>query len=79
MSKDMKDFIESLSSIVQAEFVHSPSPSLTEQYDYANEHGIKWLVMITEADLAHGNSVKVFYWYTNFDFASSECSFNRHM
>lgn len=44
---------------IKAEFLHSPSPSLTEQYDYANEHGIKWLVMITEADLAHGNSVKV--------------------
>ncbi|MCO5571335.1 hypothetical protein L7F22_025073 [Adiantum nelumboides] len=44
---------------IKAGFVHSPSPSLTEQYDYANEHGFKWLVMLTEADLAPGNCVKV--------------------
>ncbi|KAH7351668.1 hypothetical protein KP509_19G008700 [Ceratopteris richardii] len=44
---------------IKADFVHLPSPSLTEQYDYANEHGYKWLVMITEADLEGGNNVKV--------------------
>lgn len=32
----------------QAEFVPTPDPSLTEQYEYANEHEIKCLVIITE-------------------------------
>lgn len=38
----------------KAEFVPVPDPSLTEQYEYANEHDIKCLVIITDAD-----SVKV--------------------
>lgn len=44
---------------IKADFVHSLSPSLTEQYEYAHEHGIKWLVILTEAGLTHANSVKV--------------------
>lgn len=43
---------------IKAEFVCAPAPSLTEQYEYANEHGIKWLVIISE-DLSHTGSVKV--------------------
>ncbi|KAH9310730.1 hypothetical protein KI387_025765, partial [Taxus chinensis] len=43
---------------IKAEFVCTPAPSLTEQYEYAHEHGIKWLVIITE-DLSHTGSVKV--------------------
>ncbi|CAG7865962.1 unnamed protein product [Brassica rapa] len=33
---------------IKAEFVPTPDPSLTEQYEYANEHEIKCLVIITE-------------------------------
>ncbi|KAJ7570217.1 hypothetical protein O6H91_01G110500 [Diphasiastrum complanatum] len=47
------------SANIKAEYVCSPMPSLTEQYEYAHEHGIKWLVIITEAGLAHTASVKV--------------------
>ncbi|KAK4286606.1 hypothetical protein QN277_003135 [Acacia crassicarpa] len=32
----------------KAEFVPTPDPSLTEQYEYANEHDIKCLVIITD-------------------------------
>lgn len=35
----------------KAEFVPVPDPSLTEQYEYANEHDIKCLVIITDAGL----------------------------
>lgn len=35
------------------------APSLTEQYEYAHERGIKWLVIITEAALSLTESVKV--------------------
>ncbi|KFK40246.1 hypothetical protein AALP_AA3G349200 [Arabis alpina] len=34
---------------IKAEFVSTPDPSLTEQYEYANEHDIKCLVIITES------------------------------
>lgn len=43
----------------QAEFVPNPDPSLTEQYEYANEHDIKCLVIITDTGVAHKGSVKV--------------------
>lgn len=33
----------------QAQFVPVSDPSLTEQYEYANEHDIKCLVIITDA------------------------------
>lgn len=36
----------------QAEFVPTPDPSLTEQYEYANEHEIKCLVIIAESGVA---------------------------
>lgn len=36
----------------QAEFLPTPDPSLTEQYEYANEHEIKCLVIITEPGVA---------------------------
>lgn len=35
----------------QAEFVPNPDPSLTEQYEYANEHDIKCLVIITDGSV----------------------------
>ncbi|XP_024012818.1 eIF-2-alpha kinase GCN2 isoform X2 [Eutrema salsugineum] len=34
---------------IKAEFVPTPDPSLTEQYEYANEHDIKCLLIITES------------------------------
>ncbi|XP_023638005.1 eIF-2-alpha kinase GCN2 isoform X2 [Capsella rubella] len=37
---------------IKAEFVPTPDPSLTEQYEYANEHEIKCLVIITESGVA---------------------------
>jgi len=43
----------------QAEFVPTPDPSLTEQYEYANEHGIKCLVIIADTDFSLTDSVKV--------------------
>lgn len=44
---------------IKAEFVCTPAPSLTEQYEYAHEHGIKWLAILTESGLSHTGSVKV--------------------
>ncbi|KAK7262583.1 hypothetical protein RJT34_30157 [Clitoria ternatea] len=43
----------------KAEFVPTPDPSLTEQYEYANEHDIKCLVIITDTDFSLTDSVKV--------------------
>ena len=37
----------------------STAPSLTEQYEYAHEHGMKWLVIISEAALSLTGKVKV--------------------
>jgi hypothetical protein len=45
----------------QAEFVPVPDPSLTEQYEYANEHDIKCLVIITDASFSLADTVKVRY------------------
>lgn len=36
----------------QAEFFPTPDPSLTEQYEYANEHEIKCLVIIAESGVS---------------------------
>ncbi|KAL9296504.1 hypothetical protein ACSQ67_022400 [Phaseolus vulgaris] len=44
---------------LKAEFVPTPDPSLTEQYEYANEHGIKCLVIIADTDFSLTDSVKV--------------------
>lgn len=43
----------------QAEFVPLHDPSLTEQYEYANEHDIKCLVIITDTGFSQKGSVKV--------------------
>lgn len=43
----------------QAEFVPLHDPSLTEQYEYANEHGIKCLVIIMDSSSSQYNYVKV--------------------
>ncbi|GAV69857.1 Pkinase domain-containing protein/RWD domain-containing protein/HGTP_anticodon2 domain-containing protein/tRNA-synt_His domain-containing protein [Cephalotus follicularis] len=44
---------------IKAEFVPIPDPSLTEQYEYANEHDIKCLVIITDTGVSQTGSVKV--------------------
>lgn len=38
-----------------------PDPSLTEQYEYAAEHDIKCLIIITEAGLAQTGLIKVVF------------------
>lgn len=43
----------------QAEFVPQPDPSLTEQYEYASEHDIRCLVIITDAGVSRTDVVKV--------------------
>ncbi|XP_062173283.1 eIF-2-alpha kinase GCN2 isoform X3 [Alnus glutinosa] len=44
---------------IKAEFVPTPDPSLTEQYEYANEHDIKTLIILTETGVTQTGSVKV--------------------
>lgn len=44
---------------MKAEFVPLSEPSLTEQYEYASEHDIKCLVIITEAGLPQTSLLKV--------------------
>lgn len=44
---------------IKAEFVPLSDPSLTEQYEYANEHDIKCLVIITDTGVSQTDSVKV--------------------
>jgi hypothetical protein len=43
----------------QADYLCSEAPSFTEYYEYAHEHGIKWLVIITESALSLAGTVKV--------------------
>ncbi|KAK4341295.1 hypothetical protein RND71_039796 [Anisodus tanguticus] len=44
---------------IRAEFVPLCDPSLTEQYEYANENDIKCLVIITDTGVSQKDSVKV--------------------
>ncbi|VFQ81070.1 unnamed protein product [Cuscuta campestris] len=44
---------------IKAEFVPLCDPSLTEQYEYASEHDIKCLVLITDTGVSQKGSVKV--------------------
>ncbi|KAL8263633.1 hypothetical protein R6Q59_021763 [Mikania micrantha] len=44
---------------IKAEFVPDLDPSLTEQYEYANDHDIKFLVIISDTDDSHKGSVKI--------------------
>ncbi|PKA56267.1 putative serine/threonine-protein kinase GCN2 [Apostasia shenzhenica] len=44
---------------MRAEFVSVADPSLTEQYEYAAEHDIKCLIIITESGLTQTGLVKV--------------------
>ncbi|PIN15987.1 eIF-2alpha kinase GCN2 [Handroanthus impetiginosus] len=44
---------------IKAEFVPLHDPSFTEQYEYASEHDIKCLVVITDSGVSQKGSVKV--------------------
>ncbi|CAM8887312.1 unnamed protein product [Rhodiola kirilowii] len=44
---------------IKAEFVPVCDPSLTQQYEYANEHDIKCLVILTDAGISQTGFVKV--------------------
>ncbi|CDP10052.1 unnamed protein product [Coffea canephora] len=44
---------------IKTQFVPICDPSLTEQYEYANEHDIKCLVIITDSGVSQTDSVKV--------------------
>ncbi|KAK6930573.1 RWD domain, partial [Dillenia turbinata] len=44
---------------IKAEFVPMSDPSLTEQYEYASEHDIKCLIIVTDAGVSQTGSVKV--------------------
>ncbi|KAK3204428.1 hypothetical protein Dsin_018474 [Dipteronia sinensis] len=44
---------------IKAQFVPIPDPSLTEQYEYATEHDIKCLVIITDTGMSQTGFVKV--------------------
>ena len=48
-----------LLNVYQAEYVPVSDPSLTEQYEYANEHDIKCLVIIRDTSVSQKDSVKV--------------------
>eukprot|EP00850_Spirogloea_muscicola_P013114 SM000087S23396 [mRNA] locus=s87:428700:439817:+ [translate_table: standard] len=44
---------------IKAEYLSSLAPSLTDQYEYARQKHIKWLIIITEAILSSTDAVKV--------------------
>ena len=48
--------------VLQAEFVPLRDPSLTEQYEYASDHDIKCLVVITDSGVSQKGSVQVGLW-----------------
>lgn len=47
-------FNKSFTYHYQAQFVPVPDPSLTEQYEYASEHDIKCLVILTDTGAQKG-------------------------
>ncbi|XP_073387701.1 eIF-2-alpha kinase GCN2-like isoform X2 [Physcomitrium patens] len=59
LAERMQVVAELWAANIKAEYMCSSAPSLTEQYEYAHEHGIKRLVIITEADLTLRQIVKV--------------------
>ncbi|CAI5464592.1 unnamed protein product, partial [Closterium sp. Yama58-4] len=58
LSKRMEVSAQLWAAGIKAEYVCVRAPSLTEQYEHAHEHGIKWLVLLTDAGL-HIHSAKV--------------------
>ncbi|XP_076899148.1 eIF-2-alpha kinase GCN2-like [Bidens hawaiensis] len=59
LEKRMELVAELWEDDIKAEFVPSLDPSLTEQYEYANEHDIKCLIIISDTDVSQKGSVKI--------------------
>lgn len=59
LEERMEIVVELWEANIKAEYVPSSDPSLTEQYEYANEHDIKWLVKITDSGVSQKDSVTV--------------------
>ncbi|XP_071686022.1 eIF-2-alpha kinase GCN2 isoform X2 [Rutidosis leptorrhynchoides] len=59
LEKRMELVSELWNEDIKAEFVPTLDPSLTEQYEYANEHDIKCLIIISDSDVSQKGSVKV--------------------
>uniref|UniRef100_A0A803KTE7 non-specific serine/threonine protein kinase n=1 Tax=Chenopodium quinoa TaxID=63459 RepID=A0A803KTE7_CHEQI len=59
LEERMEIVVELWEANIKAEYVPSSDPSLTEQYEYANEHDIKWLVVITDSGVSQKDTVKV--------------------
>ncbi|CAI9277589.1 unnamed protein product [Lactuca saligna] len=53
------DIASQETKVVKAEFVPILDPSLTEQYEYANEHDIKCLIIISDTGVSQKGSVKI--------------------
>ncbi|KAI3756674.1 hypothetical protein L1987_56496 [Smallanthus sonchifolius] len=59
LEKRMELVAELWEDDIKAEFVPNLDPSLTEQYEYANEHDIKWLIIISDTGDSQKGSVKI--------------------
>ncbi|KNA15063.1 hypothetical protein SOVF_101340 isoform C [Spinacia oleracea] len=59
LEERMEIVVELWEANIKAEYVPSSDPSFTEQYEYANEHDIKWLVVITDSGVSQKDTVKV--------------------
>ncbi|XP_031478528.1 eIF-2-alpha kinase GCN2 isoform X2 [Nymphaea colorata] len=59
LEERMKLVAELWEANIKAELVPVRDPSLTEQYEYANDHEIKCLIILTESGLSQNDSVKV--------------------
>ncbi|KAI3804430.1 hypothetical protein L1987_25968 [Smallanthus sonchifolius] len=59
LEKRMELVAELWEDDIKAEFVPNLDPSLTEQYEYANEHDIKCLIIISDTGDSQKGSVKI--------------------
>lgn len=59
LAKRMELVAELWEDNIKAEFVPLRDPSLTEQYEYANDHDIKCLVVIADTGVSQKGSLKV--------------------
>ncbi|XP_023759388.1 eIF-2-alpha kinase GCN2 isoform X1 [Lactuca sativa] len=59
LEKRMELVAELWEDDIKAEFVPILDPSLTEQYEYANEHDIKCLIIISDTGVSQKGSVKI--------------------
>lgn len=59
LEKRMELVAELWEDDIKAEFVPILDPSLTEQYEYASEHDIKCLIIISDTGVSQKGSVKI--------------------